>query len=65
MCDESMSVDPPLGADTFLATRPRTCVQLALRHPLHEANVIILGEVSVFLQIGAFVLRHTGEKILN
>ena len=65
MCDGSMSVDPPLRADSFLATRPRARVQLALRHPLHEANVIVLGEVSVFLQIGAFVLRHTGEKILD
>ena len=65
MCDESMSVDPPLWADSFLATRPRARVQLALRHPLHEANVIVLGKVSVFLQVGAFVLRHTGEKILD
>lgn len=65
MCDESMSVDPPLRADSFLATRPRARVQLALRHPLHEANVIVLGKVSVFLQVGTFVLRHTGEKILD
>ena len=65
MCDESMSVNPPLWADSFLATRPRTRVQLALRHPLHEADVIVLGKVSVFLQIGAFVLWHTGEKILD
>lgn len=65
MCDELVSVDPPLRADSFLATRPRARVQLALRHPLHEANVIVLGEVSVFLQVGAFVLRHTGEKVLD
>ena len=65
MCDELMSVDPSLRADSFLATRSRARVQLALRHPLHEANVIVFGKVSVFLQVGTFVLRHTGEKIFD
>ena len=60
-----MSVDPPFRAGVFLAVRPRACVQLALSHLLHEADVIVLGKVSVFLQIGAFVLWHTGEKVFN
>ena len=60
-----MSVNPPLWTDSFLATRPRARVQLALRHLLHEGNVVVLGKVSVFLQVGSFVLRHTREKILD
>lgn len=61
-----MSIDPPLRAAPLLAVWPRARrIQLALRHILHEADVIILGQVSVFLQIGTFMLWHTVEKVFN
>ena len=60
-----MPVDPPLRTAPLLAIRPRTRVQFALRHVLHEADIIILGKISVFLQVGAFVLGHGGKKIFD
>ena len=57
----SVSVDDPFWAGFLLAAWPRTRVQLTLGHTLHETDVIILREVSVFLQIWALVLWHSGE----
>ena len=48
-CGESVPVEPPLWAIPLLAVRPRASVQLTLSHLLHEADVIVLGKVSVLL----------------
>lgn len=36
-----------------------------MRHILHKANVIILREISVLLQIGAFMLWHSGKEVFD
>lgn len=60
-----MSVDDPFRACLLLAIWSRARVELALRHILHKTDVIILWEVSVFLQIGTFMLWHSGEKVFD
>ena len=64
-CGISVSVENPLRADSLLAARSRACVELALRHVLHETDVIVLGQVPVFLQIGTLVLGHSGQKVFE
>lgn len=61
----SVSVDDPFRARPLLAAWSRARIKLTLRHVLHEANVIILRQVSVFLQIGTFMLWHRGEKVFD
>ena len=61
-----MSVHPPLRAPTLLTIRPRAGgIQLALRHILHETDIIVFGKISVLLQIGTFMLWHSGEKVFD
>ena len=64
-CSASMSVDDPFRADSLLATRSRACIKLALRHVLHEANVVVFRQISVFLQIRTFMLGHSGKEVFN
>lgn len=40
-------------------------VVLLLHHFLHEANVVILCQVSVLQEVRAVVLRHRLDKMLN
>ena len=60
-----MSVDGPFRADPLLATRSRARIKLTLRHVLHEANIIVLRQVSVFLQIRTLMLGHSGKKVFD
>ena len=60
-----MSVHPPLRTAALLAIRSRAGIQLALRHVLHEANIIVLGKMSVFLQIRTSMRWHRGKKVFD
>ena len=64
-CGISVSVHDPFRAGSLLAARSRARIELALRHVLHETNVIVLRQVSVFLQIGTLVLGHGGKKVFE
>ena len=64
-CSISVSVHGPFRAGPLLAARSRARVKLALRHILHETNVIVLWQVSVFLQIGTLMLGHGGKKVFE
>lgn len=37
----------------------------AIHIPLHVGNVVELGNVTVFLEVGALMLRHRLHEILN
>lgn len=65
VCSTSVSVDDSFRADPLLATWSRSRIKLAVRHVLHEANVVVLRQVSVFLQIRTFVLWHGGKKVFD
>ena len=60
-----MSVDDSFWAGPLLAARSRARIQLTVGHVLHEANVIVLRQVSVFLEIGTFMLGHGGNKVFD
>ena len=38
---------------------------ILFHHFLHEADVVVLGKLSVFQEVGTFVLRHCLDKMLD
>ena len=57
------TIDPPLNSQVLF---PLFSIPgLAKRHLLHEADVIVFGQMAVFLQVGTFVRGHAGEEVFD
>lgn len=41
------------------------CPIVLFHHLLHEADVVVLGKLPVFQEVGTFVLRHCLDKMLD
>lgn len=50
---------------TTTTTTTAAAPKPALGHLFHEANIIVFGAVTVFLEIGTFVFWHRGEKVFD
>lgn len=50
-----------MACDSFMPV----CRLLAVHQLLHEADIVVLRQISVFLQIGSFMEGHAFDEVFN